>query len=151
MEPSEIEKLTARAASMLPPATVMLIECAGDSTGDPGLIALLDEVQQKGLQGQPLFEGPYETVVFEDRVLLLGGEGEREAQLPRMAGVGYGLNEEQARRNALYALTLPADHPNTQLPDCMIAQQYGEGPVRQVVYTSILTRAAYRSPEALHI
>lgn len=143
MDTSFVETLEKRARTMLPPATVMLIECASDASGDPGLAALLDEVQKKGLRGEELCAEPYETVVFPDRVLLRCGGCARQAALPRIAGVGRGRDEAEARRNALYALTLPLDHPNARKKGCIAAQRWGDGPVEDVQYACILNRVAY--------
>jgi hypothetical protein len=143
MDTSFVEQLENRAKTMLPPATVMKIECAGDATGDPALLALLEEVEQKGLQGQPLCTEPYETVVFSDRVLLRCAGCPRAASLPRIAGIGRGLTAQQARENALYALTLPLDKTNAKRSGCMAAQRYGTGPVEDVQYACILNRVAY--------
>ena len=127
---------------MLPPATVMRIECLSDA-GDAAMTALLDEVQDKGLRGEPLCTEPYETVVFDDRVLLRCGGCPRMDALPRVAGIGYGRDAEEARRNALYALTLPLDRPNAAWKGCLAAQAWGEGPVRDVQIACLLNRAAY--------
>mgnify|MGYP007101932302 CR=1 FL=1 len=145
MDTSFVDALEKRARTMLPPATVMLIECAGDRTGDPALIALLEEVQGKGLRGEPLCVEPCETVVFPDRVLLRCGGCSRQRSLPRVAGIGRGHTKEEARRNALYALTLPLDRPNTRRAGCIAAQSYGDGPVRDVQYACVLNRVAYLS------
>lgn len=142
METSFVETLEKRAACMLPPATVMRIECLSDA-GDPAMTALLDEVEGKGLRGEPLCAEPYETVVFDDRVLLRCGGCPRMEALPRVAGIGYGRDEAEARRNALYALTLPLDHTNARQSGCLAAQAWGEGPFRDVQLACILNRAAY--------
>ena len=142
METSFVEALEKRAACMLPPATVMRIECLSDA-GDSAMTALLDEVERRGLRGEPLCAEPYETVVFDDRVLLRCAGCPRMETLPRIAGIGYGRDAEEARRNALYALTLPLDHPNAARKGCLAAQAWGEGPVRDVQFSCILNRAAY--------
>lgn len=143
MDTSFVAALEKRAKTMLPPATVMRIECAGDAGGDPALIALLEEVEQKGLRGEDLCPEPYETVVFDDRVLLrCGGCGRMDA-LPRFAGIGRGRDEAEARQNALYALTLSPDHPNAQHAGCLAAMEYGEGPVEDIQYACAINRAAY--------
>lgn len=144
MDTSFVERLEKIARTMLPPATVMLIECAGDRTGDPSLVALLDEVEQKGLRGEPLCGEPCKTVVFRDRVLLRCAGCPRAETLPRVAGIGYGRDAAQAHQNALYALTLPLDRPNARWPGCAAAQTWGEGPVRDVQITCILNRVAYQ-------
>ncbi len=143
MDTSFVEALEARAKTMLPPATMMLLECAGDASGDPALIALLEEMEQKGLRGEPLCDRPFETVVFDDRVLLRCAGCDRAASLPKFAGRGYGQDAVQAHRNALYALTLPLDAPNARQKGCMAAQRYGEGPVQDVQYACIIDRVAY--------
>ena len=142
METSFVERLTTRAETMLPPATVMRIECMADASGDPKQEALLAEVQRKGLQGEALCGEPYETVVFDDRVLLRCGGCPRMDELPRVAGIGFGRDRDEARRNALYALTLPMDHPNARMEGCAAAQRWGEGPVRDVQLSCILNRTA---------
>ena len=142
METSFVEALEKRAACMLPPATVMRIECLSDA-GNAAMTALLDEVQGKGLRGELLCAEPYETVVFDDRVLLRCGGCPRMDKLPRVAGIGFGRSEAEARRNALYALTLPLDHPNAKWKGCLAAQAWGDGPVRDVQIACILNRAAY--------
>ncbi len=65
------------------------------------------------------------------------------ASLPRVAGVGRGADAEQARRSALYALTIPLDAPGISLPGCLSAHAWGEGPVRDVQYACIINRVAY--------
>ena len=142
METSFVEALEKRAACMLPPATVMRIECMADA-GKPGMAALLEEVQQCGLRGDELCPEPCEAVIFDDRVLLRCGGCPRLRELPRVAGIGFGRDAAEARRSALYALTLPLDHPNARLDGCAAAQQWGEGPVRDEQITCILNRAAY--------
>ena len=142
METSFVEALEKRAACMLPPATVMRIECLSDA-GDAAMTALLDEVESKGLRGEPLCTEPYETVVFDDRILLRCGGCPRMETLPRVAGIGRGRDAAEARRNALYALTLPLDHTNAAWSGCLAAQTWGDGPVRDVQLACILNRAAY--------
>ena len=145
MDTSFVERLEERARTMLPPATVMLLECAGDRTGDPALLALLDEVEQKGLRGEALCTEPYETVVFPDRVLLRCGGCSRLNALPRIAGIGYGADAAEAHKNALYALTLPPDHPDAAYPGCLAARRWGDGPVEDVQIACILNRVAYET------
>lgn len=145
METSFVERLINRARTMLPPATMMLLECRADATGDPGLASLLEEAEEKGLRGEDLCAEPWEPVVFEDRVLLRCGGCGRAKALPRIAGIGFGQDEAQARRNALYALTLPMDHPNAAYPGCAAAQAWGEGPVKDVQISCIFDRVAYRT------
>ena len=135
--------LEKRAKTLLPPATVMRIECAGDASGDPALIALLDEVEQKGLAGEELCSEPCETIVFEDRILLRCAGCKRMGDLPRFAGIGRGRDADEARRNALFALTLPFDHPNAQLNGCLAAQCWGSGSVEDIQYACAINRAAY--------
>lgn len=143
METSFVEALEKRARTMLPPATVMRIECMADG-GDPAAAALLTEVQGKGLRGEPLCDRPCETVVFDDRVLLRCGGCPRMEALPRVVGVGFGRDGAEARRNALYALTLPLDRPNARWEGCVAAQRWGEGPVRDVQIACIINRVAYK-------
>ncbi len=143
MDTSFVERLENRARTLLPPATVMLVECAGDASGDPRLISLLEEIEQKGLLGEELCSEPYEPVVFEDRVLLRCGGCPRASELPRIAGIGRGVDAAQARQNALYALTLPLDHPNARIAGCIAAQRWGEGECEDIQYACILNRAAY--------
>ena len=143
METCFVEALEKRARTMLPPATVMRIECMADG-GNAAAAALLAEVQGKGLRGEPLCGEPCETVVFEDRVLLRCGGCLRMEALPHVAGVGFGHDAEEARKNALYALTLPLDHPSARWEGCVAAQRWGEGPVRDVQIACIINRAAYR-------
>ncbi len=143
MDTSFVERLENRAGTMLPPALVMAVECRADATGDPMWEELLAEVQEKGLRGQALCAEPYERVVFEDRVLLRCAGCDRGKRLPQIAGIGYGRDMAEARRNALYALTLPADHPNAKLPGCFLANAWGEGPVREVLVSCLYNRVAY--------
>lgn len=151
MDTSFVEPLKKFAETMLPPATVMLIECAGDRTGDPVLLDLLDEVEEKGLRHEALCTEPYETVVFSDRVLLRCAGCPRMETLPRIAGIGYGADAGEARQNALYALTLPLDHPNARYDGCIAALQWGDGPVRDVQLACILNRVAYTQyPKRIH-
>lgn len=142
METSFVEALETRAATMLPPATVMRIECLSDA-GDAAMTALLDEVEDKGLRGEALCAEPYETVVFDDRILLRCAGCPRMEALPRVAGIGLGRDAAEARRNALYALTLPLDRTNAVWDGCLAAQTWGAGPVRDVQIACILNRAAY--------
>ena len=142
METSFVERLENRARTMLPPATVMRIECMAD-TGDAAMAALLEEVQGKGLRGEALCTEPCETVVFDDRVLLRCGGCPRMEALPLVAGIGFGQDIVEARKNALYALTLPLDHPNARFSGCTAAQRWGEGPVRDVQLACILNRVSY--------
>ena len=143
MDTSFVEALEKRAKTMLPPATVMRIECAADATGDPKLAALLDEVEQAGLRGEPLCAAPCETVVFDDRVLLRCGGCARMDELPRFAGIGRGRDEAEALQNALFALTLSPDHPNAHRDGCLAAMACGDGPIERVLYACAINRAAY--------
>ena len=143
MDSSFVRKLEDRARTMLPPATVMLVECRSDESGDPALTRLLEEIQQKGLRGEELCSEPYETVVFEDRVLLRCRGCPRMDSLPRVAGIGRGGTEEEAHRNALYALTIPLDRPTAKKDGCLAAQTWGSGPVEETLYACIFNRAAY--------
>ena len=143
MDTASVDTLEKRAQTMLPPATVMKLECAGDASGDPMLLALLEEIQKKGLLGESLCAEPCETIVFDDRVLLRCRGCERMAALPRVAGIGRGRDEAEARRRALYALTIPLDEPGAALPDCLTAHVCGNGPVEDIQYACILNRVAY--------
>lgn len=143
MDTSFVAALEKRAETMLPPAAVMRVECAADATGNQNLAALLDEIEQKGLRGEPLCPEPYETIVFADRVLLRCAGCPRMDALPRFAGIGRGADAAEARKNALYALTLSPDHPNAQRPGCLAAMQYGEGPIEDIQYACAFNRAAY--------
>lgn len=143
METSFVDILLRRARTMLPPATVMLIECAGDQTGDPALLSLLEEVQGRGLRGEELCAEPCEPVIFEDRVLLRCGGCSRLDSLPKVAGIGRGATPEEARRNALYALTLPLDRPNARRAGCIAAQAWGTGPEEVVETACVINRVAY--------
>ena len=142
MDTSFVDSLIARAETLLPPATVMLIECMADG-GDRRMAALLDEVQRRGLNGEALCAEPYEPVVFPDRVYLRCAGCGRGKHLPRVAGIGRGADSFEARRNALYALTRPLDHPNAHRHGCAAAQRWGDGPCEVVLYACILNRAAY--------
>ena len=143
METSFVERLITRARTMLPPATVMAIECAADG-GDKAMEPLLEEVQQKGLRGEDLCKETFETILFSDRVLLRCGGCERAKKLPKIAGIGRGQTKEEAQRNALYALTLPIDKPNTRKKGCFAAQVWGAGPIEDVQYACIFNRVAYK-------
>lgn len=145
MDTSFVEALENRARTMLPPATVMLLECAADKSGDRFLEGLLQQLQQKGLRGENLCGEPYERVVFDDRVYLRCAGCERESSLPRLGGIGRGNTPEEARRNALYALTLSMDKPTACLPGCMAAHVWGQGDVEDIQYACIINRAAYKS------
>lgn len=142
MDTSFVEGLKKRAETMLPPATMMKIECAADG-GNKAMEALLEEVQGKGLRGEPLCEEPCQVMEFSDRVLLRCRGCEREKTLPRVAGVGYGKTAEEARENALYALTVPLDKRGIRLKGCLAAHAWGDGPVKDVQYACILNRVAY--------
>ena len=148
MDTSFVERLENRARTMLPAATVMLLECAGDATGDPALTALLSEIQEKGLRGEPLCDEPYDRVVFDDRVLLRCHGCPRQRELPKVVGVGYGETEAEARQNALYALTLPMDKPTARRKDCLVAHRYGSGPVEAVETACVINRVAYKDVTA---
>ena len=148
MDTSFVEVLVRRARTLLPPATVMAMECAADG-GDERMATLLEEVQQKGLRGEPLCPEPGEAVIFADRVLLRCGGCPRAKELPRLAGIGRGRTEAEARQNALYALTLPLDRANARRAGCFRAQRWGEGPVEAVEYACIFSRVAYARVSAL--
>ena len=143
MDTSFVAELEKRAETMLPPGVVMCIECAGDVSGDRRLAALLEEIEEKGLRGEPLCAEPYETVVFSDRVLLRCGGCERMKELPRFAGIGRGRTEEEARGNALYALTLPPGRPDLRRGKSLCTMRFGQGPVEVVEYACAFNRAAY--------
>ncbi len=143
METSFVDTLEKRARTMLPPATVMLIECAGDSSGDPRLLRLLEEVQGRGLRREALCSEPCDVIVFDDRVLLRCAGCPRLDVLPKVAGIGRGADQAEARRNALYALTLPLDKPNTRRKGCIAAQTWGSGPAEDVQIACIINRVAY--------
>jgi len=133
METSLVERLEKRARTMLPAETVMAVECAADA-GDRRMQALFEQILDCGLHGKDLCAQPYDVVAFDDRVLLRCAGCPRFATLPKIKGVGYGKTAEEARRNALYALTLPADKK---------ARTWGEGPVRAVEVSCIFNRVAY--------
>lgn len=143
METSFVERLIIRARTMLHPATVMAVECAADG-GNKAMEPLLEEIQQKGLRGEDLCREPFETILFSDRVLLRCAGCERAKRLPKIAGIGRGYTEEEAQKNALYALTLPIDKPNTRKRGCFAAQTWGEGPIEDVQYACIFNRVAYK-------
>ena len=145
MDTSFVEALENRARTMLPPATVMLLECQADKSGDEVLTALLEELQQKGLRGESLCDEPYERVAFDDRVLLRCAGCAKEGALPRLGGVGRGDTPDEARRNALFALTLSMDKPSARLPGCMAAHVWGQGDVEDIQYACIINRVAYKS------
>ena len=148
MDTSFVERLESRAQTMLPAATMMRLECAGDASGDPKLTALLAEMQEKGLRGESLCTEPYELIVFADRVLLRCHGCPRQHELPKIAGIGYGEAENEARQNALYALTLPLDKTNAHKNGCLAAQRYGSGPVKAVETACIINRVAYKDVTA---
>ena len=142
MDTSFVEVLRRRAETMLPPATVMRVECLADS-GVPGMEALLEEIQGKGLRGEPLCEKPCRTLVYEDRVLLVCDGCERQKELPRICGIGYGHTKREAEENALYALTLPADKRNAGKRGCIVCHRYGEGKEKAERCTCVFNRVAY--------
>lgn len=139
MDRSLVERLEKRARSMLPPASVMAVECAADG-GDKKSAALLEFILDCGLHGKELCPKPYETVVFSDRVLLRCAGCPRMEALGTAEGVGFGQTEAEARQNALYALTLPTDKK---------LRHWGEGPVRITERACVFNRVAYASIEAL--
>ena len=142
MDTSFVVRLENRAKTMLPPAVVMCVECAGDASGDEKLIALLEEIEGKGVRGEALCPEGYDTIVFEDRVLLRCAGCARGKALPRFRGIGYGKSEAEARQNALYALTLPPGRPNTTGP-FLSEMRFGEGPHRAEETACVFNRAAY--------
>ena len=142
MTPAVIQKLESRAVSMLPPAVMMCIECAADASGDPSLSDLLEEAQRAGLSGRPLCDEPYETVVFDDRVLLRCGGCARAADMPCFRGIGRGDTPEQARQNALYALTLQPSAKSAR-GGVLSVMRYGSGPAEETVSSCPWIRCAY--------
>ena len=142
MEPSLIRRLESLAASMLPPAVMMCIECAADATGAPALSALLEEAQTAGLSGLPLCREPCETIVFDDRVLLRCGGCPRAAGMPHFTAVGRGRTHEEALRNALYALTLPPVSGRKER-GCLATMSWGEGPAEASVTSCPWIRCAW--------
>ena len=148
MDTSFVDRLENRAKTMLPAATVMAIECAGDASGDANLIALLAEVQEKGLRGEPLCDAPYDRIVFDDRVLLRCRGCPRLNKLPKVAGMGYGETETEARQNALYALTLPLDKPSARKKGFLAVQRHGNGPVEAIETACAINRVAYKDVTA---
>lgn len=143
MDTSFVERLENRARTMLPAATVMLLECAVDAGGGPDLEALLAEIQEKGLKGEPLCSELCETIVFDDRVLLRCHGCPRLESLPKVAGIGRGGTEEQARQNALYALTLPMNKVRIRRRGYLAVQTWGDGPIEAVETACIMNRVAY--------
>ena len=145
MDTSFVERLKTRAETMLPAATVMLVECAADGGGGPAMEALLTEIQQKGLKNEPLCRAEHDAIVFEDRVLLRCHGCPRRDDLPKLGGIGRGRTEEEAERNACYALTLPMDKaPIRRSQGCLAIQTWGEGPVETMITTCIFNRVAYK-------
>ena len=142
MDTSFVARLEKRAKTMLPPAVVMCVECAGDASGDEKLIALLEEIEKKGVRGEELCSEAYETVAFEDRVLLRCSGCARGKALPRFRGIGYGKNEAEAKQNALYALTLSPGRPNANGP-FLSEMRFGEGPYSAEETACVFNRAAY--------
>lgn len=133
MDRSFVEKLEKRARTMLPAETAMMVECRADG-GDRSCEALLNHILRCGLMEEELCPEPYETVVFADRVLLRCQGCSRMAALPKILGVGWGETEEEARKNALYALTLPLGREE---------RHWGKGSVRAEVQSCIFNRVAY--------
>ena len=149
MDTSFVERLKKRAGTMLPAATVMMVECAADSGGGPAMVALLEEIQQKGLKNEPLCTELYDVLVFDDRVLLRCRGCSRQDELPKVGGIGRGQTEEEAEHNAYYALTLPMDKaPIRHRRGCMAIQVYGEGPVEVMKTACIFNRVAYKDVTA---
>ena len=58
----------------------------------------------------------------------------RQEELPQILGIGRGQTEEEARQNALYALTLPVGRWE---------RHWGEGPVQVQVESCVFNRVAY--------
>ena len=148
MDTSFVDRLLRRAERWLPAATVMALECAGDESGDPALQALLEQIQSGALAERALCGEPYEPVVFDDRVLLRCAGCPRAAALPKIAGVGRGRTEQEARRNALYALTLPLDRYGRPGEGLLAELSWGEGPVQVTEMSCVLDRVAYRDVTA---
>lgn len=143
MDTSFVDTLEKRAQTMLPPGIVMCIECACDVSGDRKLEALLEEIRQKGLRGEVLCPEPYQTVVFEDRILLRCSGCERMDKLPRFQGIGRGRDEDEARKNALYALTLSPGRPDLRRGKPLSIMRYGEGSAEASAVSCAFNRAAY--------
>lgn len=133
MDRTFVERLEKRARCMLPAETAMLVECRADG-GDKACGALLEHIIACGLQGKELCPEPYETVVFDDRVLLRCGGCPKREDYPLITGLGRGHSREEAEKNALYALTLPVGST---------LRRWGEGPVEARVESCILNRVAY--------
>lgn len=133
MDRSFVERLEKRARTMLPAETAMLVECRGDG-GDRACQILLEHIFACGLQEKELCPEPYETLVFDDRVLLRCRGCARQTELPQILGIGRGQTEEEARQNALYALTLPVGRWE---------RHWGEGPVQVQVESCVFNRVAY--------
>ena len=133
MENSFAQKLERRARYLLPAETTMMVECWADG-GDRMCAALLRHIQTCGMMEEDLCPEPYETVIFDDRVLLRCAGCDRANAMPKIIGVGWGETEEEARQNALYALTLP---------EAREEKHWGEGPVRVQVSSCIFNRVAY--------
>ena len=143
MDTSFVDALIARAQTLLPPATVMALECAADAEGGGPLEALLTEIQQKGLRGEALCAEPWEPVVFDDRVLLRCRGCPRMERLPKILATGRGRTEAEARHNALYALTLPLDRHGRRREGYLAALTWGQGPVEVTETVCVLDRVAY--------
>ena len=140
MTEEQIRRLELRAQTMLPPASVMKTECAADA-GTPGAAALLEHMLACGAEGRPLCAAPCKTVVFSDRVLLrCAAPCERQNDSFAVTARGRGRTREEAEKNALYALTLPADKKH---------RTAGSGPIEVTVKSCVFNRAAYLSAAAL--
>ncbi len=133
MEQALAEKLEKRARCFLPAETAMLVECRADG-GDRLCGRLLEHIQRCGLREEELCAEPCERIDFDDRVLLRCGGCEKARAWPKLRGIGFGRTEEEAERNALYALTLP---------DGGEERTWGRGPVRRELESCILNRVAY--------
>ncbi len=133
MDKDLVEKLEARARTLLPAETAMMVECWADS-GDRMCAAVLKHIQRCGMFDEPLCDKPYRVVELDDRVLLRCDGCERMSALPKIRGVGYGETEVEARQNALYALTLPISADE---------REYGHGDFRAVEESCIYNRVAY--------
>ena len=133
MDRTLVEKLENRARTLLPAETAMMAECWADS-GDRMCAAVLKHIQRCGMFDEPLCDQPYRLIPFDDRVLLRCQGCDKMNALPKIRGVGYGETEDEAHRNALYALTLPI--PSDE-------REYGRGSIRAVEESCIYNRVAY--------
>ena len=133
MDVKTAKALEERARTLLPAETAMWLECRADS-GDRMSALLLRQVQHCGMFDEPLCEEPYRTVCFADRVLLRCEGCAKAASMPKIRGIGYGYTEEEAKKHALFALTLPVMDDE---------REYGEGDIRMVEESCPFNRVAY--------